>query len=209
VDEHVRAALAAGAKALTGGKRPEGKGFYYPPTILVDTTDDMDVIAEETFGPVMPVIPVDSLDEAIRRANDSKFGLTASGWTTSAATAERLQRELAAGVVMINDHVVAFAEATGTWGGLKESGTGRAHGEYGLHEVVNIKYVVHDAGRDEAAPWYYPYDADFDQFISSAMPLLYGKGLDRYAQLNKLASTRRFRDRVRKTTLAKNLKELL
>jgi acyl-CoA reductase-like NAD-dependent aldehyde dehydrogenase len=61
VDEHVRAALAAGAKALTGGKRPEGKGFYYPPTILVDTTDDMDVIAEETFGPVMPVIPVDSL----------------------------------------------------------------------------------------------------------------------------------------------------
>lgn len=209
VDAHVRDALAAGARALTGGARPDGPGYYYPPTVLVDTTDDMDVIVEETFGPVMPVIPVDSLDEGIRRANDSKFGLTASGWTTRAATAERLQRELAAGVVTINDHVVAFAEATGTWGGLKESGTGRAHGEYGLHELVNIKYVMHDAGGDDDAPWYYPYDEDFDQFISAAMPLMYGSGLDRYAQLNRLASTRRFRERVRKTTLAANLWSLL
>ncbi len=209
VAKQVEEALEGGARALTGGKLPEGKGWFYPPTVLVDVRDEMEIMVEETFGPVMPIMKVRSLEEGIRKANDSRFGLTASGWTTSAQTAERLQRELQAGVVMINDHVVAFAEATGSWGGLGESGIGRAHGEYGLHELVNIKYVVHDEGKDEATPWYYPYGEDFDQFINAAMPLLYGKGLERYASLNNLASTRRFRERVRKTTLAANLKKLL
>ncbi len=209
VAHQVAEALAGGAQALTGGANPVGPGYFYPPTVLVDVTDDMEVIREETFGPVLPIMPVRSVEEGIRRANDSRFGLTASGWTRSDETAQRLQRELEAGVVMINDHVVAFAEATGSWGGLGESGIGRAHGAFGLHELVNIKYVVHDQGNDVATPWYYPYGADFDQFIEAAMPLLYGRGLDKYASLNKLASTRRFKERVRKTTLAANLKKLL
>ena len=209
VARHVSDAVAAGARALTGGELPEGPGWYYPPTILVDVTDDMEIIHEETFGPVMPVMSVDSLDEGIRRANDSKFGLTASGWTRSRATAERLQRELDAGVVTINDHAVAFAEATGAWGGLRESGIGRAHGAFGLHELVNVKYVVHDPGDDRATPWYYPYDEDFQEFLSTAMPLLYGSGLDKFAQLDRLAATRRFRERVRKTTLLANVGKLL
>lgn len=209
VAKQVADALAGGAKALTGGTLPEGRGFFYPPTVLVDVTDEMEIIAEETFGPTLPMIPVRSLSEGIKKANNSRFGLTASGWTRSHETAERLQRELEAGVVMINEHVVAFAEATGSWGGLGESGIGRAHGAFGLHELVNVKYVVHDQGNDKAAPWYYPYGEDFDQFIVAAMPLLYGKGLDKYASLNRLASTRRFKERVRKTTLAANLKKLL
>lgn len=209
VAKQVADALAGGARALTGGALPEGPGFFYPPTVLVDVTHDMEIIAEETFGPTLPIMPVSSLEEGINKANDSRFGLTASGWTRSRETAERLQRELEAGVVMINEHVVAFAEATGSWGGLGESGIGRAHGVFGLHELVNVKYVVHDEGNDEAAPWYYPYGEDFDQFIVAAMPLLYGKGLDKFASLNRLASTRRFKERVRKTTLAANLKKLL
>ncbi len=209
VAKQVSGALAGGARALTGGVLPEGIGFYYPPTVLVDVEEEMEIIREETFGPVMPIMPVRSVKEGIERANDSRFGLTASGWTRSAETAERFQRELQAGVVMVNEHVVAFAEATGSWGGLGESGIGRAHGAFGLHELVNVKYVVHDEGSDTATPWYYPYGEDFDQFIQAAMPLLYGKGLDKYASLNRLASTRRFRERVRKTTLAANLKKLL
>ena len=209
VAKQVADALAGGAKALTGGVHPEGPGFYYPPTVLVDVDHSMEIIAEETFGPVMPIMQVSSLDEGIKKANDSRFGLTASGWTRSPETAERFQRELEAGVVMINEHVVAFAEATGSWGGLGESGIGRAHGSFGLHDLVNIKYVVHDQGNDKAMPSYYPYGEDFDQFIQAAMPLLYGKGLDKYASLNRLASTRRFKERVRKTTLAANLKKLL
>jgi succinate-semialdehyde dehydrogenase/glutarate-semialdehyde dehydrogenase len=155
------------------------------------------------------VVPVRDLDEGIRRANHSKFGLTASGWTRSRETAERFQRELEAGVVMVNDHLVAFGEATGAWGGLRESGIGRAHGPYGLHELVNVKYVVHDPGDDDAMPWYYPYDSDLDEFLGSAMPLLYASGLDRYSRLDRLARTRRFRERVRKGTLLANLGKLV
>jgi succinate-semialdehyde dehydrogenase/glutarate-semialdehyde dehydrogenase len=209
VASQVEDALAGGARALTGGAVPDRPGWFYPPTVLVDVTDGMEILREETFGPVMPLVEVADLDEAIRRANDSKFGLTASGWTRSPITAERLQRELDAGVVMINDHAVAFAEATGSWGGLRESGIGRAHGPFGLHELVNVKYVVHDPGDDKAAPWYYPYDADFGRFLGAAMQLLYGKGVDRYTTLDTLASTRRFRDRVRKMTLLANLRKLL
>jgi succinate-semialdehyde dehydrogenase/glutarate-semialdehyde dehydrogenase len=209
VIDQVRSALEGGARALTGGEAPEGPGFFYPPTVLVDVSDEMEIIQEETFGPVMPIMVVDSLDEAISRANASRFGLTASGWTSSPRTAERLQAELEAGVVTINDHAVAFAESTGSWGGLRESGIGRAHGPFGLHELVNIKYVAHDPGNDRAAPWYYPYDEDLGRFLGAAMPLMYGRGLDKLSTLGTLASTSRFRQRVRKGTLLANLHKLL
>ncbi len=209
VARHVDEALAGGARALTGGERPAGRGFFYPPTVLVDVDEEMEVMREETFGPVMPVVPVDSLEEGIARANGTRFGLTASGWTTSRATAGRLQRELAAGTVMINDHAVAFGEATGCWGGIGESGIGRAHGEFGLHELVNVKYVAHDPGTDEAMPWYYPYDRDLGSFLEAAMPMLYGRGVRKFSTLPRLAGTKRFWQRVRKGTLLANLHKLL
>jgi acyl-CoA reductase-like NAD-dependent aldehyde dehydrogenase len=209
VARQVEEALSAGARALTGGKKPDGPGFFYPPTVLVDVDDDMEVLREETFGPVLPLIPVDSIDEGVRRANRSKFGLTASGWTRSKATAKRFQRDLEAGVVTINDHAVAFVEATGTWGGVRESGIGRAHGAFGMHELVNVKYVMRDPGTDKAMLWYYPYDKDFAAFLAAALPMLYGKGLGKFSTLPALAGTKRFWKRVRKTTLLANLRKLL
>ncbi len=177
VVEHVADAVAKGARVLTGGEMPDGPGYYYPPTVLVDVTDDMVMMHEETFGPTMPICRVRDLDEAVEKANDSRFGLTASGFTTSPETAARLQRDLAAGAVGINEHgIVAAGEVTGSWGGLGESGIGRAHGPFGLHELVNIKYVFTDPGDDDAAPWHYPYDEDFGQFIGAAMPYLYKRG---------------------------------
>jgi succinate-semialdehyde dehydrogenase/glutarate-semialdehyde dehydrogenase len=210
VIEHVEDAVAKGARVLTGGVAPDGPGFYYPPTVLTEVTEEMVMMHEETFGPTMPIARVRDLDEAIERANASRFGLTASGFTSSKRTAERLQRELAAGAVGINEHgIVAAGEVTGSWGGLGESGIGRAHGPFGLHELVNIKYVFEDPGDDRAAPWHYPYDEDFGQFIAAAMPFLYKKGLGKYEHLHDLASTRRFSERVRKTTLMKNVRKLL
>jgi succinate-semialdehyde dehydrogenase/glutarate-semialdehyde dehydrogenase len=208
VSRHVDEALAAGARALTGGKRLDGPGFFYPPTVLTDVDDTMEVMREETFGPVLPVVAVDSIDEAIRRANLSKFGLTASGWTRSTATAAMLQRELSAGVVTINDHAVAFGEQTGSWGGVRESGIGRAHGQFGWHELVNVKYVTLDSGSDTAMPWYYPYDEDFRSFLAAALPLLYRKGPRKFATIFSLTGTKRFWKRVRKTTLIANLHKL-
>jgi acyl-CoA reductase-like NAD-dependent aldehyde dehydrogenase len=204
VDTQVREALAAGARALTGGALPDGPGLFYPPTVLVDVREDLRVMQEETFGPVLPVVPVDSIDEAIARANDSRFGLCASGWTRSRKTAHRLQREIEAGVVLINESVVAFGESTAAWGGVKESGIGRTHGPYGLLEMCNIKYVASDWGRDRAMPWYYPYDADFGRFIAAAIPALYARGAQKAAGLVRLAATGRFIRRVRKSTVLAN-----
>ena len=204
VDAQVRAALAGGARALTGGALPPGPGLFYPPTVLVDVREEMTVMREETFGPVLPMVPVDSLDEAIARANASRFGLCASGWTRSRSIARRLQRELEAGVVLINESVVAFGESTAAWGGVKESGVGRTHGPYGLLEMCNIKYVAADYGHDRAMPWYYPYDADFGRFIAAAIPALYARGVQKAAALARLARTRRFLGRVRKGTILAN-----
>jgi succinate-semialdehyde dehydrogenase/glutarate-semialdehyde dehydrogenase len=209
VESHVADALGKGAKCLTGGERPEGPGFFYPPTVLVDVTDDTEVIREETFGPLMPIVKVADLDEAIRRANDSAFGLAASGWTRSKRTAERLQRELTAGAVGINEHgIVAAGEVTATWGGLGDSGIGRAHGPIGLHELVNIKYVFRDDGSGDASAWHYPYDADFSRFLGAALPLLYREGLRKFSTVFSLAGTKRFWQRVRKSTLIANLHKL-
>lgn len=208
VHRQVAGAIAGGARALTGGTLPEGVGLYYPPTVLVDVHDEMDVMREETFGPVLPLVPVADLDEGVRRANASRFGLTASVWTRSRATALRLQRELEAGVVTVNDHVVAFGEVTGSWGGLRDSGIGRSHGRYGLLELCNIKYVTLDDGTDQAMPWYYPYDEDFGRFIRAGIPALYGVGRQKIAALVDLVRTRRFRWRARLGSIVANADRL-
>jgi succinate-semialdehyde dehydrogenase/glutarate-semialdehyde dehydrogenase len=172
VEEHVADALAKGARALTGGSVPAGPGFFYPPTVLVDVDHTMTILREETFGPVLPIMEVGSLDEAIRLANDSPYGLTASGWTRSEEKARRLQRELVAGVVTINDHVSSFGEPNAPWGGVKWSGIGRIHGLLGLREMVQAKYVSLDRGRGPEL-WWYPYDAELAALLSRATPALY------------------------------------
>lgn len=176
VEEHVADAVAKGARALTGGQTPAGSGFFYPPTVLVDVDHTMAVMREETFGPVLPIMAVDSLDEAIRLANDSAYGLTASGWTRSEETARRLQRELEAGVVSINDHASSFGEPTAPWGGVKASGIGRIHGLLGLREMVQAKYVSLDRGRGPEL-WWYPYDAELDSLMARAVPALYSTSM--------------------------------
>jgi succinate-semialdehyde dehydrogenase/glutarate-semialdehyde dehydrogenase len=173
VEEQVAEAQKHGAKVLCGGKRPRSKGNWYPPTILTNVNGRMRVMREETFGPVMPIQVVDSLDQAIKEANDSDFGLTASGWTRSRKVADRLAAELEAGTVTINDHLFSFGEPTATWGGIKKSGIGRSHAVYGLMELVNIKHVSIDLGEARSMPWWYPYDAAFQTFTRRAFGTLY------------------------------------
>ncbi|MGC8916046.1 MAG: aldehyde dehydrogenase family protein [Thermoanaerobaculum sp.] len=200
VAAQVQEAIAGGAQALTGGFLPPGKGFFYPPTVLVGAGEDMAVMREETFGPVLPLIPVASLEEGIARANASRFGLTASGWTRSRRTARRLACELSAGVVTINEHVASFAEPSASWGGLRDSGIGRSHGLFGLFELVNIKYVAQSFS-EGASPWYYPYDRDLGAFLRAALPALYSKGRVKFSALKALMATDTFWSRVRKGPL--------
>ena len=128
VEEHVAGRGGAGRAGPDRRREAPGPGFFYPPTVLADVDHSMRIMREETFGPVLPIMAVESVDEAIRLANDSEYGLTASGWTRDPATARRLQAGLAAGVVTINDCVSSYGEPTAPWGGIKHSGIGRTHG---------------------------------------------------------------------------------
>jgi len=132
VERHVAEATAAGATVLTGGK-PTGQGTFFTPTVLTDVTQDMSCIAEETFGPTLPVIKVADEDEAVRLANDSVYGLSATVWTGDTARGERIARRLECGAVNVNDAMTnVFAHGL-PMGGWKESGLGsRAGGRYGI-----------------------------------------------------------------------------
>jgi succinate-semialdehyde dehydrogenase/glutarate-semialdehyde dehydrogenase len=176
VRDHVEDARSRGATVLTGGAAPEAPGYFYPPTVLTGVDPSMKVMREETFGPVLPIMAVDGLDEAIRLANDSPYGLTASGWTRDPATARRLERELSAGVVTINDCVASFGEPTAPWGGMRQSGIGRTHGRAGLLEMVQAKYVSAEAG-GRTAPWWFPYDGEYARMMMVVNRALHGRSL--------------------------------
>jgi acyl-CoA reductase-like NAD-dependent aldehyde dehydrogenase len=208
VEEHVADARARGASVLTGGSTPAGPGYFYPPTVLTGVDHSMRIMREETFGPVLPIMAVESLDEAVRLANDSEYGLTASGWTRSAETARRLQQQLAAGVVTINDCVSSYGEPTAPWGGIKKSGIGRTHGLLGLREMVQAKYVTADRSAKPAL-WWYPYGDDYRRLMRTANRALHSSSL--FVRLSaQLGFTRfaRYWQRVSLLSLLKNLDKL-
>lgn len=139
IERQVNATVAAGARVLTGGKRLDMAGFYFAPTILADIPPSSPAEHEELFGPVASVWKVANIDEAIRRANGTSFGLGASAWTNDAAETDQFVRELEAGLVFINGMVAS--EPALPFGGVKTSGYGRELGEFGIREFVNVKSV--------------------------------------------------------------------
>jgi len=139
LEQQVNQTLARGARLLTGGKRLERPGNYYIPTILTDIPKDSPAYSEEMFGPVASLFRVNDLDEAIRLANDTTFGLAASAWTKDEQEQNRLIDEIEAGLVFINGMVASDPRLP--FGGVKHSGYGRELGVYGIREFVNIKTV--------------------------------------------------------------------
>ncbi len=135
--------LSKGARLLCGGKKPEGekyeKGFFFEPSILADVDHSMLVMREETFGPLVGVMPFESIDEAISLANDTVYGLAAIVYTKSLNLAERLSRELNAGNVAINNPDAGVLNAP--YGGWKDSGFGYEHGPEGIYEYLHIKHI--------------------------------------------------------------------
>jgi acyl-CoA reductase-like NAD-dependent aldehyde dehydrogenase len=178
VESHVGDAVARGARVLAGGSRlPEmGKNFYQP-TVLADVTHEMRIMREETFGPVLPVMAFDSDEEAVRLANDSEFGLAASVWTGNGERGERLARRIQAGTVMVNDVVSCFGISEAPHGGVKSSGVGRAHGRFGLEEMVRLKYLDSDLVPGMKKVWWYGYGASFARQMEGFIDFQFARGL--------------------------------
>ncbi len=140
LEEQVAAALDAGARALTGGERMVGDGFYFEPTVLVDLPRTAAVYREEFFGPVALLFRIHTLEEAIDVANDSPFGLAASVWTNDEAEQQRFMRELQTGAVFVN--VMVASDPRLPFGGVKHSGYGRELSASGMHEFMVAKTIV-------------------------------------------------------------------
>jgi acyl-CoA reductase-like NAD-dependent aldehyde dehydrogenase len=140
---HVDDALAKGARALTGGKRPDGAGSFYPPTVLIDVDHSMMCMTEETFGPTLPIMRVANADEAIRQANDSPFGLSAAVFSKDVERAKKVAVQLDCGAVNVNDVISNLMCTTAPMGGWKTSGMGvRFGGAEGLRKYCRQEVVV-------------------------------------------------------------------
>jgi acyl-CoA reductase-like NAD-dependent aldehyde dehydrogenase len=156
VEAHVDAAREAGAKILTGGKRT-AHGLGYEPTVVQVEREDLDLMREETFGPVVPIRVVDSVDQAIELANDSKYGLTASVWTRNIRRGKEIAAKLRAGVVTINNHAFTGALPAAPWSGFGDTGYGITSSPLALDALTRPRFVLVDRSRFAREMWWYPY----------------------------------------------------
>ncbi len=178
VESHVEDAKARGARVLAGGTRlPELGVNFYAPTVLADVTQDMRIMREETFGPVLPVMACADDEEAVRLANDSEYGLAASVWTRDRKRGERLARRIHAGTVMVNDVISCFGISEAPHGGMKASGVGRTHGRFGLDEMVRVKYLDIDLMPGMKKVWWHGYGESFRRQMEGFLDMQFARGM--------------------------------
>jgi len=176
VERHVQGALEGGARILSGGGRLEGQAApVYQPTILVDARPEMEVVREESFGPLVCVIRVKDDAEAVRLANDTDYGLTASVWSRNDKRAWAIARKLDVGTVAVNDHLWPFFAPEVPWGGVKASGMGRIGGEWGLRSMTYPKVVSYDRINLPREFYWSPKAAWAHELFRQAIPLLYSR----------------------------------
>ncbi len=189
IEEHVADARQKGANILTGGERlKELKGFFYPPTVLTNVNHSMKCVSEETFGPLLPIMAVSSEEEAIRLANDTVYGLTASVWTKDRERGEEIAKQIDAGSVAINEHAYTYGLPETPWGGIKDSGMGRTHSKLGLMEMVVPYHINIDHWPDSMTwrPWFYPYSKEKYELLKT-LTSVFGTGA--YAKIKNLATS--------------------
>jgi acyl-CoA reductase-like NAD-dependent aldehyde dehydrogenase len=188
-------AVSKGAKVLCGGRaRPDLGAGFFEPTVIVNVDSTMRLFQEETFGPILAIQTVRDVEDAILRANDSPFALAASVWTRDSACGEVIAKRLRAGAVMVNDAISYFAIAEAPHGGCRSSGWGRTHGEAGLLEMVQTKYIDIDRLPRREKPWWYRYGADLERAADAFLQFEYGNGLGARLRKTRRALKTMFRD---------------
>ena len=176
VEDHVRDAVDKGARVLTGGKRAEGAGRYYEPTVLVDVDHTMKCMTDETFGPTLPIMKVGDAEEAVRLANDSPYGLAASVWTRDAARGEDVARRVEAGAVCVNDAQINYVALELPMGGWKASGLGSRHGAGGIRKYCDQQAILITRFAPKKDIHMFPNSKLKSGLIGRTLRLLYGRG---------------------------------
>ena len=180
IESHVRDAVEKGARVLTGGRRnPNEAGLFYEPTILADVNHDMAIMRDETFGPVLPIMRVADENEALRLANDSRYGLNANVWTRDKHKGVELAKSIESGCVVVNDCMITYAMPESPFGGVKQSGIGRVNGERGLEGFCQTQSIVIDRLGGKTEPLWYPYSEKKLDRIKRMMRVLWGTSLGR------------------------------
>jgi acyl-CoA reductase-like NAD-dependent aldehyde dehydrogenase len=175
VDDHVRDAVAKGAKVLTGGHMRTGAGRFYEPTVLVDVDHTMKIMSEETFGPTLPIMKIADADEGVKLANDSPYGLQASVWTSDVKRGEALARQIDAGVVCVNDAQINYTALNLPMGGWKASGLGTRHGANGIRKFTKVQSLLVTRRALKREPFMFPYRKERTLLLRRVFKLLYGR----------------------------------
>ena len=181
IERHMADAVEKGATVRVGGRRnPELAGLYYEPTVLTGVDHDMLIMREETFGPILPIMRVRDEEEALRLANDSAYGLSATVWTKDAYKASELAKRIEAGGVCINDMTVTYGCPEAPFGGLKDSGVGQVNGESGLKSYCHALPILSDRFGGKAARSFYPYSAKKDDGLRRVISWVFDGPLRRF-----------------------------
>ncbi|MDP3937433.1 MAG: aldehyde dehydrogenase family protein, partial [Deltaproteobacteria bacterium] len=174
IEEHMKDAVDKGAKVLTGGRRnPKFKGNFYEPTVLTDVNHGMQIMREETFGPILPIQVVRDDEEALQLANDTTYGLNSNVWTRDKRKGKALANRINSGCSTVNDCVINYGVAENPFGGVKESGIGRVNGEMGLKSYCHVQGVLIDRFGTKSELFWYPYTKGKMNLVRRAVNLLY------------------------------------
>lgn len=177
VERHVEDARKKGAKVLVGGESDTEKGVYYKPTVVADVTHDMELMREETFGPVVAIMRVKDEEEAIRMANDCRYGLSSSVFTKSEAKAIAIGKRLKAGSVVHNDAAVIYGVPEAPFGGVKESGVGQVNGLHALRTYCQTKPIVIDRWGLKKEDIWYPYGPNTLKSLEGVIKYAFGTAI--------------------------------
>ena len=178
VSDHVEDAREKGARILTGGKRKDGPGNWYEPTVIADADHSMKVMIDETFGPVLGVMKVKDADEAVEMANDTRYGLSASVMSKDTKRAEKVARRLEVGATNVDDVLTNYFLHNLPMGGWKQSGVGFRHGAYGIKRFCRTESIVTPrVPQGKRDPLWFPHKRRERRMMNGVLRFINARGL--------------------------------